>query len=214
MNVIRAAATAGRALAAMVLAVALAVLSACYLPDEFKAEVRVAATGEYVLTYDGVLTWVPLYDDILSGRLRGAEAEQKILEMENDLRRDHSFRAVRSLGQGRYRVTYERTGQLDDSEMVTFVRRNANILSIKSLKSGTITVAAASVAPAKARELKHLGLPMRGLLRVTTALPVTQHNANKVGKSGAFSTYDWNVTENLRTGPKIILRRSPPPLTP
>ena len=44
-----------------VLALAAAILAACYLPDAFKSEVRVGNTGDYSISFYGDLIWAPLY---------------------------------------------------------------------------------------------------------------------------------------------------------
>lgn len=178
----------------------------CYLPDEFKAEIRIAGNGDYAISYQGVLTWVPVFANILHHKLVGAERAAKLTEFEKDLRRDKNFSEVSSLGNGQYRVKYERTGHFKESEMVTFVRRNAAIITIKALKNGTVTVAGSAISPHHAGEITKLGLGMRGTFRVVTGAAVIKNNAMHVSSNGPFQVYDWQIDSETRVSPKIVIK--------
>ncbi|MBF0094250.1 MAG: hypothetical protein HQL34_06870, partial [Alphaproteobacteria bacterium] len=95
-----------RARLAVVLLIA-AGLASCYVPDDFKAEIRVASNGDFAMSYEGILTWAPLYSDIKDGKLAPADIPAKIALFEEDLRRDTNFKEIKSIGKGRYQVRYE-----------------------------------------------------------------------------------------------------------
>ena len=53
------------ALKAMVVAAFLmAVLSGCYLPLRFDAEIELSKRGYYSIIFDGYLVWVPFFDKL------------------------------------------------------------------------------------------------------------------------------------------------------
>ncbi|MFN3075426.1 MAG: hypothetical protein ABT940_00820 [Alphaproteobacteria bacterium] len=192
-----------------ILLVAVPLLTGCYLPDEFAAEVRVAATGEYAITYRGLLTWVPLYSEIRQHKLSAKETREKLADIEKDLRRDTNFKEIQSLGDGRFRVRFERSGRLKESEMVTFVRRNAMILSMTALKDGTLKIQGTSLGKDHAAKVSRMGLGMRGTLRVVTGATVKSSNANRTGSNGPFRVYDWKIDTTMRASPKIVIRLMP-----
>lgn len=190
----------------VVIVLAVAGLVACYVPDDFKAEVRVAANGDYAISYEGILTWVPLYSDIKAGKVPASEIPEKLAYFEDDLRRDSYFKEVKSLGKGRYRVRYERTGHFKESEQISFVRRNALILTLKPAPDGTVSIAANIPKGDRMKMVTDLGLEITGMLRVTTAVQAIKGNADTVGTYGPFTTYDWHIGKNMMASPKIILK--------
>ncbi len=62
----------------LALAATAVILAACYLPDHFKSEVRVGATGDYSLSFYGDLIWAPLFRDIQRGNVPADQIDGKI----------------------------------------------------------------------------------------------------------------------------------------
>jgi hypothetical protein len=56
-------------------------LSACYVPDKFKSEIRLGATGDYAIGFWGDLVWAPLYRDIQKRAIPADEIPVKIAEI-------------------------------------------------------------------------------------------------------------------------------------
>ncbi len=189
----------------------LPLLSSCYVPDQFRAEIRIARNGDYSMTYDGVLTWVQLYMDLRSGKLSGKAAQDKIEIIRRDLARDTQFTNIRSLGNGQFAVTYKRTGNLATrAGLITFIRRNARILEIDSRPDGKVTVKANTPNMDKARPLAEAGLLIRGSLRVMSELRLMgQHNATAVYKdpNTDWIVYDWIIDGTKPVYPLIQFRR-------
>ena len=75
-------------------AILIFVLNGCWMPDQFKSELRISKTGDFILTYEGDLVWAPLYAQILEGeknqskRLSQTEIDKKINDAQRDLIRD------------------------------------------------------------------------------------------------------------------------------
>jgi hypothetical protein len=119
----------------------LPILSSCYVPDQFRAEIRLARNGDFSMTYDGVLTWAPLFMDIRSGKVKGPEIQEKSKSIRRDLKRDTQFTDVRSLGAGQFAVRYKRTGNLAANPgLITFIRRNARLIDIDSRTNGRVGI--------------------------------------------------------------------------
>lgn len=200
-----------RLFAALLLCLALPVLSSCYVPDQFRAEIRIARNGDYSIDYKGVLTWMPLYMDIVAGKYTQAGAQEKIEAIRRDLKRDDQFTSIRSIGRGQFDVAYRRTGNFVATPgMVSFVRRNARILNIDARANGSVTVFAETPNIDKARPMAEAGLLVRGSLRVISNMRVMgASNANATYKEpdGEWTVYDWILDGTAPTFPEIVFRR-------
>lgn len=186
-------------------------LSSCYVPDEFAAEIRVARNGDYSLTYSGVLTWAPLYMQIVRGEVAGDAAQEKIEAIRRDIKRDPQFTNVRSMGRGQFAVSYKRTGNIVATPgMVTFVRRNAKIFNIDARADGTVTVYAETPNIDKARPMAEAGLLVRGTLRVISDMRVVDPgNPTSVysDKDSDWKVYDWILDGSKPVYPQIVFHR-------
>ena len=179
-------------------------LTACYLPDAYEAEIRISGQGDYAMTYRGTLTWVPLFSDIRLGKVSGSEAREKVDGIEADIKRDKYFTTVNPLGQGRFAVAYERQGNVVREDQVTFIRRNEDLLTVKSI-GRTIEITAKTLSDEQERQLTEVGLQSSGLLRVVTGARVLSHNAQRVTEGPGYRVFDWRLTNASRQAPKLVL---------
>ncbi|WP_337995573.1 hypothetical protein [Oleispirillum naphthae] len=200
-----------RPLALLLVLAAAPVLSSCYVPDQFRAEIRIARNGDFSLSYDGVLTWAQIYIDIRNGKLKGPEIQEKIEAVRRDLKRDTQFTEVRSLGAGQFAVKYRRTGNLAaNTGMMTFIRRNARILDIISETNGRVTVAAQTPNRDKLQPLAEAGLMVRGSLRLATDMRVVaKPNATAAyeDKESGWTVYDWIIDGTKPVYPFAVFQR-------
>lgn len=200
-----------RFLVAALLIAVLPVLSSCYVPDEFAAEIRIARNGDYSLTYNGVLTWAPLYMQIVRGEVTGDAVQDKIEAIRRDIKRDPQFTSVRSMGRGQFAVQYKRTGNyVATPGMVTFVRRNAKIFNIDARDEGSVTVYAETPNIDKARPMAEAGLLVRGTLRVISDMRVVDPgNPTAVysDKDSDWKVYDWILDGTKPVYPQIVFHR-------
>jgi hypothetical protein len=187
--------------------VLLLALCACYLPDNFKSEIRLGRTGDYAISFWGDLIWAPLYRDIQKNNIPAAEIPGKIAEIQKDLQRDPHFKKVESAGSGRFKVEYEREGHLADSDMVTFVRRNAIIIQIVAKPDGTVVVNGRTMKPSEAQEATTLGLDVQGEFRIIADGMVKEQNASSVKPFGRYQVYIWNIQNSFSPPPHFVMQR-------
>lgn len=181
-------------IAAACAAVTVVVLAACYLPNNFKAEVRLGKDGSFAIAYYGELVWAPLYRDIQNGKYTSDEIPKQVELIRQDLARDSNFKTIESLGQGRFKVEYEREGRLQPSQEVTFVRRNAIIILMRATPDGKVTVNSAAIKPSDAKTIADMGLAMKGQFRIVTDGYVKDQNATRVEPyKGVYQLYIWDV---------------------
>jgi len=203
-----------RNLAAGLLCVVL--MSSCFVPDRFEAEIRVTKDGSYGVTYIGILTWAPLYGQIARGEVDAekAAASQKLFY--EQLKREAAFKEVESLGRGRFRVRYERTGRFGGKhQMVTFVSRQEPIFRILTTEANTLEVNGSGKARMYAKALAEVGLTTQGLFRVVTDMEVVTSNAEFQRKSTTpgYTQYDWRFRNFTEIPPRIVMKLALDPRT-
>jgi len=194
----------------------LGLLSSCWLPDQFEAEVRFTSTGLYGVTYRGILTYAPLFSQIARKEIEQDVADRQIAQFLDFLEHDSAFSNVKSLGRGRYDVTYTREGQFEGTHQTfNFVSRQGTIFRLRTTEDGRITFAGSGQAKAYAARFEQVGLTMQGLLRVTTDAEVMEHNATRVRASATpgFTMYDWDIRSLRDTPPRLIAKLKVDPRT-
>ena len=190
------------------LAAVAVILTACYLPSNFKSEVRVSDNGDFALSFYGDLIWAPLYRDIQRGNVPASEIAAKVEEIRKDLARDPSFKTVESAGQGKFHVTYERQGHLQPNDLVTFVRRNAIIIQLKATPDGKVSLDGATIKPSDANQGVQMGLSLQGEFRLVTDAQVLSHNASKTTLYQGYPVYIWTIENAFSPAPHLVMQRS------
>ncbi|HEC14529.1 MAG TPA: hypothetical protein ENI72_02115 [Rhodospirillales bacterium] len=183
-------------------------LSGCYLPVRFDAEIEVTRNGLYDIAFDGYLVDIPIYDGLNKKKLTPKQEKAKVALLVKDFKRDSAVKEFAYYKKGYFRVKWEKNGNILRSNFITFFRRNENFISIKYLKTkGIVMVAGTPVGKTKAKQLTAIGLGMKGQLRLKTGLPIISHNANKVRnlRSGQ-KLLIWDIKNLFDKSPKATLR--------
>jgi hypothetical protein len=182
-----------------------ALLTGCYLPIKFDAEIENTRSGYYSILFDGYLVSIPLYVGLRDGSITPLEENEKVVNTLKDFTRDSAVKEVKYFKQGRFKVNWRRKGDLLRARMVTFLRRNELMITVKYVKeTGLISVQTNPIARSTAQRLLDNGLTMQGQLRVKTDLRVANHNATRVVKRTP-PIYVWDIKSILDSSPKISL---------
>lgn len=189
-------------------------LSSCYIPDKFKAELRLSRFGDYALTFDGDLLYVPLLHDYEAGNVKPEQEAERLDNVRADLVRDQAVKSAISQGRGRFAVHYERSGYLGRNQLSAILRRDARILMLKSKPDNQIIIAANGIRPTDAQALSRAGITLQGEFRVTTDANIVRHNATEVRQFGAFKVYIWKIENALSPMPKLVMIRDIDPTRP
>jgi len=183
--------------------ICLLVLASCFVPDQYEAEIRLSRDGSYGVSYNGILIYAPLYSQIVRGEIDDAHAKDSERKFLDTLKRETFFKEVVGLGQGRYRVRYEREGRFGGShQMVTFVSRQSPIFRVLTTEAGEVKVNGSGKGQMYAESFEEVGIKSAGLFRIVTDMPVTAHNAQFTRASTApgYTMYDWrprNLTDPI-----------------
>lgn len=194
-----------RAVAALAL---LATLAGCYLPDNFRADLQVAADGRFAFVYEGELTQLQFLQRIGTGELDGERLADYVGIYERDLKRDSGFQKVEYLGNARYAVRYERQGNLAETRQFSFPRRNAKFLGLRIREDGLIELFGDKLPAEHREELLARGFNARGTVRVWAMGEVLSHNAQSVTQ-GDPPLYQWTIRSLRDPTPNLILAPAP-----
>jgi len=192
----------------------LLLLSSCYVPDKFRAELRLSRFGDFDMSYKGDLLWAPILDDYRNGKITPENEAEKLENIRKDLSRDIAFRKIEPRGRGRFTVEYERAGRLGQVQLVALIRRDARLIALRALENGGIVIAANSLRPSDAQTMAELGLTMEGEFRITTDANVVEHNATEVRQMGNYRVYVWKIDGPLAPVPHLAMVRDPDPRRP
>ena len=196
------------AFAALTLALAL-FAAGCYLPVRFDAEIEVLRTGHYSIQFDGYIVELPLYESLFKQKVGGLEEEKKVETVKADFKRDKGTQDIQYQRRGIFRVKWQDQGDLLRAKMVTFIRRNAAMLTVSYAETtGLVSIYGASLTKDNIDRVAALGLGTEGQIRVITDAKVVSHNAGSVAdnpKKGAnFKTYTWKVA-GFEKPPKLTI---------
>lgn len=185
----------------------LVMLSGCYLPLRFDAEVEIFRTGHYTAIFDGYITHVPLYEDVLNKEIDSATEKEKAEVILRDLNRNPDVSGTKYMDNGVFKVTWKHKGDIVDEKMHVFIRRNEAFLTFKYLeKEGRVFITGRKLKNKHVDQLAKLGLGgTDGQLRIKTKATVLKHNAHKVVKrKGGGFTYVWNITSFKDSPPSLM----------
>lgn len=180
-------------------------LAGCYLPSQFKIDVRIGNDGSYTVSYVGRLADSNMFVGLKSGRIDTAQEAGRVETIKRDLARDSGFRSVDYVGEGYFQVRYEKAGNIFDDRTFTFVNGGSKILTIVLVeKSKTVTVLVGSVPTSVRDRLNRLAFILEGEIRVVTDANVLEHNANLVTGEDV-KAYVWALRELDTPAPKMVL---------
>lgn len=188
------------------------VLSGCYLPIRYDAEITLYRTGHYEFIFDGYLARVELFQGLKEGKIDAAEEKIQIELIRRDMARDKGVKEFKYIKMGHFKVNWAYKGDLLKVKSVSFFNPSSEyMLGIRyNSKTRLTTMAGKSLALSTKKELDKLGLTSTGQIRVYTDAKVISHNANKVQKNkrlgGRFMTYTWNIKNLFAPTPKLVLQ--------
>ncbi|MCC7016764.1 MAG: hypothetical protein IT564_06135 [Rhodospirillales bacterium] len=194
------------ALAALALALFVA---GCYLPVRFDAEIELSRTGHYGIEFDGYIVDLPLYESLFKQKVGGTEEAKKVETVKADFKRDRGTKDIQYHRRGIFRVKWQDQGDLLRNKMVTFIRRNAAMLTVSySDTTGLVSIYGASLTKENIERIAALGLGSEGELRIYTDAKVVTHNATSVSdnpkKGPNYKTYTWKVA-GFEKPPKLTI---------
>ncbi len=189
------------------LALIAVLLGACYLPSDFEADLEINDRGDYAFRYVGHLTDLSMLQRMASGDLRGDAIAERAAIAARDLGRDPAFREITYLEKAKFKVRYERRGNIAVERTFDFVRFNSRFLGLKRLPDGRVVIYGGKPSDRDIERLEEIGIKANGVLRVWTNAKVVTHNAHSIRPArGGIRLYVWRIKSLKQSPPKLSLR--------
>jgi len=201
-----------RALKPALFAFAALALSSCYLPVKFDAEIELDRAGYYSMIFDGYIAQIELYRDLAGKQLSKQQEAEKVQTVKTDLTRDSAVSDFAYYGKGVFRVHWEKKGDLLQTRMITFLRRNNAVLSLKYVKdTKLITMTAGGMSKDQREQLTEAGLTTTGELRLITDAKarVVDHNATDIRtlpSNPSKVVYIWKIQGLNSPTPRFVMQ--------
>lgn len=191
----------------VLLTVIIALTSGCYLPSNFTADLQIDRSGRYRFTYTGELTDLSMVRRISRDNLEGIPLQKRIELTKRDLRRDKSFKNIQHMGKARFRVSYQRDGNIIAEKSFNFISPNSRLLTLKYNKNtDEITMIGGRPNEKQANALKKLGFKFQGTLRVWTNSRPKKFNAKNIEPRGQLLVYSWHLERVLQPVPYFVFK--------
>jgi hypothetical protein len=200
-----------RRLRALSVVTVMLVLTGCYMPIRFDAEIDVSRGGYYEFFFDGYLAKVQLYQGLKDGEINREEERAQVKIIEQDFTRDSATKEFEYFKQGHFKVNYQRSGDLLKTKTMTFFRRNEYILGIAyNSETRQISMLGKSLKRDIKDRLRASGLDSSGELRLFTDGEVVSHNATTVrpfpSKGPEYKLYTWKIQNLLAPTPSLKIQ--------
>jgi hypothetical protein len=200
-------------LARLTVALFLAVLlTGCYIPIRFDAEIEITRGGYYDFIFDGYMAKVELYKGLKEGKFKPEEEKKQIEQIKTDFGRDASVKEFKYIKMGHFKVKWHRNGDLLKTKSVSFFNPTSEyILGIRyNSKTRQFAMLGKSLKNDTKKQLDQMGLGWTGKIRVFTDAKVITHNATTVKinkrKGGRFMTYTWVINNIFAPTPNLVLQ--------
>lgn len=183
-------------------------LSSCYIPVKFDAEIEVNRAGYYKMLFDGYLVDLTLYNGVVSGKTSPQKEKEKVAIIKTDMMRDSKTKEFKYFGKGHFKLNWASEGDLLAAKMVTFLRTNEMIFQLKYVEnSGYIVFETKSISKNNRRRIQQMGLNMEGQIRFKTDMKIKANNATYTKKDPndkRFTWLVWDVKSILGARPRAI----------
>lgn len=193
-------------LRAVSLLAVLFLVGGCYLPMNFVADLNIDKSGKFAFRYRGDIIALTLMRKISFGKVKGAEIAKQAEIYKRDLARDSGFKKIEYVSHARFRVEFDRQGDIRREKTFSFVRSNALFLALKRRKDGDIEVHGDRPPRRLVDALIERGMDVRGTFRVWTNAKVVSHNAPQAREGGPQPVYQWVINSLRDPTPSLILQ--------
>ena len=184
----------------MVLSCVLA--AACFAPENFDATLAIDKRRHFQFTYDGTIAFGPALGQIKqAGRLSAAE-ELQMQAQTADIRKMKGIVSAMYVGNGRYKIEYREAGLLQSGRTLFL-----DLIKFQSDANGGVRVIGQSMPADVQKQMSETGLALDGRIRLTSEIPVVEHNAESTPWfGGLFGAYKWHVTSRQLLIPTVVIR--------
>ncbi len=168
-------------------------LSSCFIPDNYEAEVWVHKDGSYEFFYEGELHYAPAVEKIRNGEF-GEEELDDMLDIEEDLFESDGFMDAEYIGDGKFRIDV--VMPLMPGEDYHFISEDIVIFSFKHDEDGNLVIKGHELDEDNLAAVRSLGIKMEGelVVRADKGVKIKSNNADQKKKDKKKRTsYIWKL---------------------
>ena len=175
------------------LALAAFLLSSCFIPDNYEAEVWVHQDGSYEFFYVGELDYAPAVEKATKGEFDDKDLDD-MLKISDDLSKTEGFMEAEYIKDGRFLVDMIRS--MEAGEDYAFLSDDLAIFTFKHNEKGQLVIKGLDLENEDLSTLKSFNIDMNGTLTVIAdkGVKVASNNASKKVKDKKKGTsYIWKL---------------------
>jgi len=175
-------------------------LSGCFWPEKFDATIDIDKDRRFTFVYDGILAFAPAVAESQKSGGLSRKDDQQIAQIEGELRKDSGFKSVIYVGDGRFKVRYERQGIVDRT--VHIFGDSMRLVTLSPSGEG-VAIEGIRLSDRDRQQLQEIGMGFDGTLRVNSGLQVVQDNANS-GPTMGFGSHAWKLNWDTQEVPRLV----------
>ena len=176
-------------------------LSSCWIPESFTATLNIDKNKHFKFSYEGVVTYGLALMAIKEKGPLSPKDETDFKRGEADLLKAGAKNAE-YLGQGRFKISFQQEGEIESGKKIFL-----DLVQFQVGQDGKITVLGTEIDDKGRKELTDVNAKIDGTLKVTTDLTVVEQNAASTPYLGGWiGAYEWHVTLDQKTRPKMVLQ--------
>lgn len=174
----------------------------CWAPETFQASLAVDKARHYQFVYDGTIVYGPALGQIKERGSLTASDEQAMIQAVTELRKEPGIIRADYVGRGRFRIQFRQAGPIRAGDKLFL-----DLIRFSSEPQGGIRIQGVEIPPSFRSEATTLGLALDGTIRLTSEIPIVEHNAESTPWfGGLFGAYKWHVTVDQKLLPTAVLR--------
>ena len=190
----------------LILALTAILLSSCFIPDNYNAEVWVHKDGSYEFFYKGELNYAPALEDVINGKFDEEEL-QDMLDISDDLSKSEGFMEAEHIGGGKFYVDVIITREA--GEDYDFISEDLNLFSFHHDEKGKLLISGPQITKDDLAPLYELDIRMSGDLtvKVDKGVKVKSQNADKkIKDKKTGTTYIWKLDIDSEK-PEMVVKK-------
>lgn len=190
----------------LILAFAAILLSSCFIPDNYEAEIWLHKDGSYEFFFEGELAYAPAIEKIFDGEFEAKDMDD-MFEIEDDLNQADGFMEAEYLDNGKFRV--EVIMPVMPGEDYYFLSEDIPVFSFKHDEDGNLVIRGMTLDEDDLESVKSFGINMKGELTVLAdkGVKVKSHNALMKKKEKKKGTkYFWELDADSVV-PEMIIKQ-------
>lgn len=169
-------------------------LSGCFFPQDYEADISFAGDGSYTFSYSGNLVNVLYRAAVLEGTKMNAADEKTLEDDAVRMSKDKDVKSIKYAGKGIYKLKFEKS--IAAGKNHTFLDKTSKIFEVIHKKDGSIEIKSPKINPEEMKKLEKMDLKPSGevSLKLPKGAVIEKQNADSTPTMG-FGSYKWKISD-------------------